>query len=153
MELLVNLDVPDLAAAEHLYVQAFGLRPGRRFGDAALELTGAAIPIYLLCQPAGSPGAASQPRDYARHWTPLHLDVVVPDLEAALARALAAGFTADDLAEERRDLAAARASIREAAWGRLVRLADPFGHGWCLLQFSDAGYDAVATASPPGLGG
>jgi len=150
MELLVNLDVPDLAAAERLYVAAFGLRPGRRLGTAVLEMLGAAVPIYLLAQPAGSPGVANQPRSYARHWTPLHLDVAVPDLEAALDRALAAGFHADDLADHRHDPAAARSTIRNAAWGRLVRLADPFGHGWCLLQFSAAGYDAVATpASSP----
>jgi len=148
MDLLVNLDVPDLASAERCYVAAFGLRPGRRFGPAALELLGAAVPVYLLAQPAGSPGAAGQARDYARHWTPVHLDVAVDDLEAALDRVLAAGFHADDLADGRQDPMAARATIRQAAWGRLVRLADPFGHGWCLLQFSAAGYDAVATPLP-----
>lgn len=149
MDLLVNLDVPDLQAAQRLYTEAFGLRPGRRFGEGALELLGAAVPLYLLVQPAGSPGAAGQHRDYDRHWTPVHLDVAVDDLDAALDRALAAGFQADDLpAPHRHDPAAARACIREAAWGRLVRLADPFGHGWCLIQFSPAGYDAVATSGP-----
>jgi len=149
MDLLVNLDVPDLAAAERLYVAAFGLRPGRRFGTAALELLGAAVPIYLLVQPDGSQGAAGQPRQYQRHWTPVHLDVAVADLDVALDRALAAGFVADDLEAQRQDPAGARTTIRQAPWGRLVRLADPFGHGWCLLQFSAAGYDAVATP-PPG---
>ncbi|HYG05795.1 MAG TPA: VOC family protein [Stenotrophomonas sp.] len=144
MQLLINLDVPDLAAAEHLYCSAFGLRPGRRLGPAGLELLGAAVPLYLLAQPSGSPGARGQPRDYARHWTPLHLDVVVDDLEAALARALACGFRADDLPGGPQDLASARATIRRAAWGDLIRLSDPFGHGWCLLQFSAAGYDAIA---------
>ncbi|HVJ36546.1 MAG TPA: VOC family protein [Stenotrophomonas sp.] len=148
MDLLVNLDVPDLAAAERLYIAAFGLRPGRRFGPAALELLGAAVPLYLLAQPAGSRGAAGEPRHYQRHWTPVHLDVAVADLEAALDRALAAGFLADDLSGGPQDPAAARATIRQAPWGRLVRLADPFGHGWCLLQFSAAGYDAVATPAP-----
>ena len=27
-----------------------------------------------------------------------------------------------------------------------VQIADPFGHGWCLLQFLGGGYDAIATA-------
>jgi lactoylglutathione lyase len=148
MDLLVNLDVPDLQAAQRLYTEACGLRPGRRFGEGALELLGAAVPLYLLVQPAGSVGAGGQPRDYARHWTPLHLDVVVEDLEAALDRALAAGFQADDLPAHRHDPVAARGCIRQAPWGRLVRLADPFGHGWCLIQFSAAGYDAVATSGP-----
>ena len=54
MRLLLNIDVPDLAAAERFYVDAFGLRRGRRLGDTALELLGAEAPVYLLQQPAGS---------------------------------------------------------------------------------------------------
>jgi lactoylglutathione lyase len=130
MRLLVNLDVPDLEHAAQVYVQAFDLRRGRRIGEGGLELLGAAVPLYLLQQPAGSIGAAGQPRDYARHWTPLHLDVVVEDLSAALARAEAAGFTRE-------------ADVRQAAWGSIATLGDPFGHGWCLIQFSAAGYDAI----------
>ena len=57
-----------------------------------------------------------------RHWTPMHCDVVVDDLDAALIRAVAAG-------------AMQEGAMREAGWGRIVQLADPFGHGWCLLQF------------------
>ena len=34
--------------------------------------------------------------------------------------------------------------VRDAAWGRIVQLADPFGHGWCLIAFSAHGYDAIA---------
>ncbi|TKS54093.1 VOC family protein [Luteimonas yindakuii] len=134
MDILVNLDVPDLAAAEALYVAAFGLRIGRRFGDAGVELLGAQVPVYLLVKPADSIGAATRPRDYARHWMPCHLDVVVDDLDAALARVLAAGF-------------AQEGDVREADWGRIVQIADPFGHGWCLLQFVGRGYDEIASIS------
>jgi lactoylglutathione lyase len=35
--------------------------------------------------------------------------------------------------------------IRDADWGRIVTIADPFGHGWCLLQFRGRGYDEIAT--------
>ncbi|UHQ25190.1 VOC family protein [Lysobacter sp. 5GHs7-4] len=131
MRLLLNLDVPDLAAAERFYVAAFDLRPARRLGDSVLELDGAQVPIYLLEKPAGSVGASGSVRDYARHWTPAHGDVVVEDLDAALTRALAAGATQEG-------------AIREANWGRIVQLADPFGHGWCLLQFLGRGYDEIA---------
>jgi hypothetical protein len=31
------------------------------------------------------------------------------------------------------------------AWGRIARLADPFGNGFCLLQFLGRGYDEVAS--------
>lgn len=132
MRLLLNLDVPDLAAAETFYVAAFGLRPARRLGDSVLELDGAQLPIYLLRNAAGSVCASGSARDYARHWMPAHVDVVVEDLDAALARALAAG-------------AVQEGAVREANWGRIVQLADPFGHGWCLLQFLGRGYDEIAS--------
>jgi predicted enzyme related to lactoylglutathione lyase len=136
--LLVNVDVPGLAAAERFYCAAFGLRAGRRFGGGALELLGAPAPIYLLEKPAG--GAATgqgegQGRDYGRHWTPVHLDFVVPDIEAALARAEAAGATAEG-------------PVRTHGWGRIVVLADPFGHGLCLIEFRNRGYDEIADAVP-----
>lgn len=97
-----------------------------------MELLGFEAPLYLLRKDAGSIGAGKAARDYARHWTPLHCDVVVDNLDAALARALAAGATQDS-------------SIRQANWGRIVTIADPFGHGWCLLQFLGRAYDEIAT--------
>ena len=135
VSVLINIDVPDLAAAEALYTAAFGWELGRRFGEDGVELLGAQAPVYLLVKAAGSTGAASRPRDYARHWMPCHLDVVVEDLDAALARALAAGFVQEG-------------APRDAAWGRIVQLADPFGHGWCLLQFLGPGYDEIASTAP-----
>jgi catechol 2,3-dioxygenase-like lactoylglutathione lyase family enzyme len=132
--LLVNVDVPDLEAGIRFYTRALGLTIGRRFGAAGVELLGADTPIYLLAAPAGSapfPGAA-QHRDYARHWTPVHLDLAVDDLGAAVARAVDAGA--------RVEVPAAR-----HAWGDLAVLADPFGHGLCLLRFEGRGYDAIAT--------
>jgi predicted enzyme related to lactoylglutathione lyase len=130
--LLVNVDVGDLAQAERFYCAAFGLSVDRRF-DGALELVGSDVPICLLEKPAGTqpapPPAAA--RDFRRHWTPVHLDFVVDDLEAALARARKAGATLE------KDIAA-------EAWGRIALLADPFGNGFCLVEFSERGYDAIA---------
>ena len=129
MKLLLNIDVDDLQRAEAFYCAAFGLVPGRRF-DGVIELLGAEAPIYLLQKAPGSEGASSSRRDYARHWTAVHCDVVVDDLEVALQRALTAG-------------AVAEGPVREAEWGRIVQVADPFGHGWCLLQFLGRGYDEI----------
>ena len=132
MQLLLNIDVPDIASAKAFYCAAFGLRVGRRFGDDAVELLGGNAPVYLLHKPAGSVGAAAAARDYDRHWTPVHGEVVVAHLDAALVRAVTAG-------------ALQEGATRETSWGRIVQLADPYGHGWCLIQFSAAGYDAIAT--------
>jgi predicted enzyme related to lactoylglutathione lyase len=131
MDLLVNIDVPDLASAEAFYTEALGLTVTRRFGDSGAELSGLPVKLYLLEKPEGSMGAGEDPRRYARHWTPVHLDIVVDDLDAALTRATAAGATLD---------AAPRAHV----WGRIAVLADPFGNGFCLMQFLGRGYDEIA---------
>ncbi len=131
--LLIDIDVDDVDRATTFYVEALDLRVGRRLaGGAVVEFLGAEPPIYLLSKDAGTLPfeGASVKRDYARHWSPVHLDVVVDDLEAALARAEAAG-------------AKCESEITTHAWGRIARLADPFGHGVCLVEFSERGYDAI----------
>ena len=104
----------------------------RRLGPAVAEMSGAQAPS-ICWKGAGTPaaGATRQPRDYARHWTPVHLDVVVDDVDAAVARAVAAGARLEDPAATH-------------AWGRIAHLSDPFGHGICLLQFLGRGYDELA---------
>jgi predicted enzyme related to lactoylglutathione lyase len=135
MNLLVNLDVDDLARAEDFYVRGLGLSVGRRFGDSFLELLGASSPIYLLQKAPGTlPFAEAPGRDYARHWTPVHIDFVVDDLDDALRRALEAGAKIEGAVVTRK-------------WGRMANLADPFGHGICLVQFAGRGYDELL---PPG---
>lgn len=131
---IINIDVPELELGIRFYTEAFGLKLARRLGSGFAELLGAGVPIYLLGVMAGTPPFrdAEVRRHYARHWTPVHFDFVVPDLNAALARALAAGATQES-------------EPSEHAYGRLVLLSDPFGHGVCLLQFSTEGYDAIAT--------
>jgi predicted enzyme related to lactoylglutathione lyase len=132
--MLVNLDVDDLERATRFYTQAFPLTIGRRFGPYATELLGFASPLYLLVKKPGTPpfpGAANA-RAYERHWTPVHLDFAVEDVDQALARALGAGATQEG-------------PIKDNSWGRIVMLADPFGHGFCLIQFVGRGYDEVAS--------
>jgi len=131
MDLLVNIDVPDLARAIAFYTEAFGLIVTRRIGAEIAELSGLPVKLYLLQKPEGSFGAGKDPRRYGRHWTPVHLDVVVDDVEAALARAVAAG-------------ARAETEVRVYDWGKIAVLSDPFGHGFCVVQFLGRGYDEIA---------
>jgi predicted enzyme related to lactoylglutathione lyase len=132
MTLLVNIDVEDLEKATRFYCGALELRIGRRF-DGAVELIGESAPIYLLTKEPGSRAtpASDEIRRYERHWTPVHLDFAVPDLEESLARAKTAG-------------ARVERPIETHAWGRIAQLADPFGNGFCLLQFTGRGYDEIA---------
>jgi catechol 2,3-dioxygenase-like lactoylglutathione lyase family enzyme len=85
MQVLVNIDVDVLARAAAFYVAALGLRPGRRLGADVLELLGAGAPLYLLRRAPGTAPSrfTAQRRHYRRHWSPVHLDFVVADIEAA----------------------------------------------------------------------
>ena len=131
-QLFVNLDVDDVEQAVRFYTEGLQLHVGRRFDEGFVEVLGADAPIYLLSTPAGSKpfDGAVHGREYSRHWTPVHLDFVVPELDAALTRALAAG-------------AKLEGHPSEHAYGRLALLSDPFGHGFCLLELQGRGYDEL----------
>ena len=64
----------------------------------------------------------------------MHLDFVVGDIRAAMKRALDAGATLE------RDVTA-------HAYGKLALMADPFGNGFCLLEFTGRGYDEITVTS------
>lgn len=130
---LINIDVPDIKKAEAFYCGVFGLQVTRRFGSDGVELSGLGVPCFLLQKAEGSTAFpnARDTRDYSRHWTPVHLDITVNDIEAMQIRALAAG-------------ARAESDIRIAPYGKIVLMADPFGHGFCLIEFNEKGYDALA---------
>jgi len=136
--LLANIDVDDLDKAIAFYSSAFGLQVGRRFSSFGVEMLGSSSPIYLLVKAAGSPASvgAPQPRDYRRHWTPVHLDFVVGEIQAAVERARSAGATLEG-------------EVETHAWGRIAHLADPFGHGFCLIEFLGRGYDEIASPAAP----
>jgi predicted enzyme related to lactoylglutathione lyase len=132
MNFLVNLDVDDLAKAIRFYESAFALTVGRRFGAFGVEMLGSSAPIYLLVKsPNTEPSEkTSQRRSYERHWTPVHLDFVVEKIEAAVQNAALAGAIIEK-------------PIAIHRWGKLALMADPFGHGFCFVQFVGRGYDEI----------
>jgi predicted enzyme related to lactoylglutathione lyase len=119
----VSVDVPNLEEGIAFYSQAFGFtKVAAPMPGVAVLKTGAAT-LCLLEKPAGtapSP-ATSERRRYERHWTPVHLDVHVDDLKAALARALKAGARQEQVFEH-------------PEHGSAAFCSDPFGHGFCLLE-------------------
>lgn len=132
-DLLVNIDVSDLEEAIAFYTEGLGLRLRRRLGPDIAEMAGSSAPVFLTRHAGDTrplPGAPGS-RDYGRHWTPVHLDFVVADLERAVRRAEAAG-------------ARPEGALREFDWGRFRVMADPFGNGFCILQFRGRGYAELA---------
>ncbi len=133
MDIRICIDVPDLERAIAFYTDGLGLRLGRRLANDWAELLGAGSTVDLLVnEPGSAPLGEAHPhrRDYARHWTPVHLDFVVDDVDAAAQRLVKLGATLEHPVHERR-------------WGRMANLADPFGHGIDLLEFRGRGYDEL----------
>ena len=115
------------------YCDGLGLALKRRLSPSWVELAGANLPIFLLGnrKPTANLGGTQIQRDFARHWTPVHLDFIVPELDAAVARLTRLGATLDR-------------PIQLAEYGRMANMADPFGNGFDLIEFSGSGYDAVS---------
>ena len=124
MNLLINIDVPDLDSAIDFYSKAFGLSLNCMLDDDVAELTGASSTIYLLKKDKGSTCSknTTQTRNYQRHWTPIHFDVVVDDIWQATERVVSAGATIETECSDWRQ-------------SKCITFSDPFGHGFCLIEF------------------
>ena len=127
------IEVTDVERGIGFYCDGLGLSVARRLSPTWIELTGANLPLFLLANrpPIADLGRKKAPRSYDRHWTPVHLDFVVEDLDAAVSRLLTLGASLD------REIA-----TRE--YGRIAYMADPFGNGFDLIEFSGRGYDEVS---------
>jgi predicted enzyme related to lactoylglutathione lyase len=130
------IEVTTVSAGLAFYCEGLGLTLRRRIGPRWAELTGANLPIFLLGERPSMAdlGTTRAPRSYERHWTPVHLDFVVDDLDAVVMRLLARGGSLD------RPVA-----VRD--YGRIAYMADPFGNGFDLIEFSGSGYDGISRGS------
>ena len=124
MELQITIDVDDLQPAVEFYCDGLGLVLVERGPDwACVALDDQTL--WLCSFAAGAHGAIV--RDFRRHWTPVHLDFIVDDIDKAVERALAAGGRLER--EIRRDEPEPRGLRSDVA-----NLADPAGNGVDLLQ-------------------
>lgn len=132
MRLVINIDVPDLESAVAFYTTAIGLHHTRNIDSDVAELEGASSTIYLLEKEMSSPISKNEPsvRNYVRHWTPVHLDFVVNDINDAKERAIKAG-------------AICESECVEWMGSKCITFSDPFGHGFCLIEFSGVTYQGA----------
>ena len=94
MGLIVNIDVTYLEAGIRFYASGLGFKLQRTlFNRSVAELALETSRIYLVEHLAGTEAIPGLPRarTYERHWTPVHLDLVVEDVDRAVAQAVAAG--------------------------------------------------------------
>lgn len=122
-EIAVSIDVADMERAIAFYTEALGFSVTRA-GEATTVLSANGLSVYLLRREAGSNPLVSQTavRDYARHWTPVHLDIPVADLNYSVAKV--------------RELGGACEGEEAGDWGAIAYCADPFGNGFCLVALN-----------------
>jgi predicted enzyme related to lactoylglutathione lyase len=114
----VCIDVSDLTVATAFYCEALGGSLDKTQASHNTLSVGSTT-LQLLLKEAGSDATGTGcTRTYERHWTPVHLDFDVEDIDVAMADVKRLGGTVEEL--------------RRGDWGAAAFCADPFGNGFCL---------------------
>lgn len=123
----VSIDVPSLEQGLRFYREVFGfLETARPFPTMAI-VDANNVTVCMHEKPAGTKSsAAGTARQYDRHWTPVHLDLHVDDLDAVLERVRAQG-------------GAVEMELRNQGPKPVGFCCDPFGNGFCVIGERVAG--------------
>lgn len=114
----ICIDVDDVDKAVEFYGQALGLSVVKVEPGWA-QIKNDEQTFWIMKAPPGPEGSIL--RDYRRHWTPIHLDFVVDDIEQVVNRVIQAGGKLEG-------------QIRRGAGGALANVSDPAGNGVDLVQ-------------------
>ena len=119
----VCIDVSDLARATAFYCDALGCTlKTTKDTHHTLDADGTTVHLALKAEGTLATPAPGTERTYARHWTPVHVDFDVEDVDAVAAEVTRLG----GLIEE----------TKRGQWGAAAFCADPFGNGFCLLSLA-----------------
>lgn len=118
--LAICIDVSDLDTATTFYRDALGCSLDKEQASHNTLLVGE-TKVHLLLKAAGTDatGTGSCMRNYERHWTPVHLDFHVDDVDVAAAQVKRLGGTVE--------------RFERGEWGAAAFCADPFGNGFCVM--------------------
>ena len=119
----VSVDVPDLERGVEFFTAAFGFSKISEPAPGVVVMRAGDSELCLLEKAPGSHPAetTTEVRRYDRHWTPVHLDLHVNNLDEALAKATNAGAKREQL-------------FVNPEHGSVAFCSDPFGHGFCLIE-------------------
>jgi len=116
MKCEICIDVDDVSHAVRFYAEGIGLTVVKQEADWAQLKLGEQT-LWIMKIAAGPSGPIS--RDYRRHWTPVHLDFHVEDIDKTIERAVVAG-----------------GKLEARPKSGLANLSDPAGNGVDLVQAS-----------------
>ena len=122
MDYAVTIDVPELEAGLKFYRDAMGLVEVARPLPTYVVLKCGDARIGLVEKQTGTNPAkgSDDVRRYERHWTPVHIDFHVDDLEGVLSTLYSAGAICEQRFEGGKHPPVAFCS-------------DPFGNGFCVI--------------------
>ncbi len=118
----LSIDVPDLEEGLRFYARVFGfVETARPFPTmAVLDANNVSVCMHEKRSGTEASTAGSDRRRYERHWTPVHMDLHVSDVDAVLARVRDEG-------------GAVELEFREHGPVPVAFCSDPFGNGFCVL--------------------
>lgn len=118
----VSVDVDDLEQATMFYENALSCTLKKRFSESWAVISIGELDFHLLEKKERSIGAPNHKRDYGRHWTPVHLDFGVEDVESIA-----------NLVEQHGGVVE---GIEKGDAADIAFCADPYGNGFCLIRES-----------------
>ncbi|WP_019617245.1 VOC family protein [Psychromonas ossibalaenae] len=116
----ITIDVADLTKAIDFYVQALSCDLKDKHSEDWAVLSIGGLNINLLEKNEGTTAAAEHKRSYKRHWTPVHLDFNVDNLEASM-----------ELVKKYGGEVEGHVSAEDSAF---AHCSDPFGNGFCIVS-------------------
>lgn len=123
IKISISIDVADLKQAETFYIEALGCKKVRDQGAKMVVLAVDNCEIYLLEKEAGTkplPTEKEVSRNYARHWTPIHLDFLCENVDELVAKVVKLGGLHE--------------GGESGDWGSIAHCVDPFGNGFCVIN-------------------
>lgn len=116
----ICIDVSDLPLATRFYCDAIGcLLEKTQESHNTLFSDGVTVQLLLRAEGTKANSTPGCIRSYERHWTPVHLDFEVSDIDEAVERV-----------ERHRGVVE---EVKRGDWGAAAHCVDPFGNGFCLL--------------------
>ena len=120
LRLSICIDVPNLNSATRFYCDALGcVLTEQKATHNTVTVAGTTIHLSLKDPGSSATGTGTCPRTYERHWTPVHLDFYVKDIDSVTGAIERLGGTVEN--------------SKKGDWGAAAFCADPFGNGFCLI--------------------
>jgi len=117
----ICIDVSKMDQAIQFYTKALGCDLVKEAEEYS-ELSADGIKMYLAKRDAGSNPLVKgkSVRNFDRHWTPVHLDFTVSDVDQCVSLII--------------ELGGIKEGEQKGDWGAVAFCADPFGNGFCVMK-------------------